>query len=81
MLSGCKAGHAISTAVQEKNLGLETTGISHYVNWWKEDYINVGNYVDMMKNYPLMLKFGLKFILILQDLGKKSKKHGEVEQT
>jgi len=49
MLSGCKAGHAISTAIQEKNLGLETAGISHYVNWWKEDYINVGNYVDMMK--------------------------------
>jgi len=40
MLSGWKAGQAVSTAVQEKNLGLETTGISQYVNWWKGAYSN-----------------------------------------
>ena len=36
MVSGWKAGQAISTAVQEENLGLEVTGISQYTNWWKE---------------------------------------------
>jgi hypothetical protein len=40
MLSGWKAGQAVSTAVQEKNLGLENTGISQYVNWWKGAYSN-----------------------------------------
>jgi flavin-dependent dehydrogenase len=40
MISGWKAGQAISTAVQEDNLGLEVTGISQYANWWKEAYIN-----------------------------------------
>jgi len=55
MLSGLKAGHAISNAVQEKNLGLETTGISHYLNWWKKDYIDVGNYEAMMKGVGLRL--------------------------
>ncbi len=39
MVSGWKAGQAISTAVQEENLGLEVTGISQYTNWWKEAYI------------------------------------------
>jgi flavin-dependent dehydrogenase len=40
MISGWKAGQAISTAIQEANLGLEIKGISQYVNWWKEAYIN-----------------------------------------
>ena len=61
MLSGFKAGHAISTAVQEKNLGLETTGISHYLNWWKKDYIDVANYEAMTKGV------GLRLILTNED--------------
>jgi flavin-dependent dehydrogenase len=40
MVSGWKAGQAITTAVQEENLGLEVTGIAQYTNWWKEIYIN-----------------------------------------
>ena len=40
MISGWKAGQAISTAVQEENLGLEVTAISLYDNWWKEIYVN-----------------------------------------
>jgi len=40
IISGWKAGQAISTAVQEENLVLEVTGISQYTNWWKEAYIN-----------------------------------------
>jgi flavin-dependent dehydrogenase len=40
MISGWKAGQAITTAIQEENLGLEVTGISQYTNWWKEAYID-----------------------------------------
>jgi len=53
MLSGWKAGQAISTAVQEGNLGLEITGISQYVNWWKEAYINAYNHEDLIKGFAL----------------------------
>jgi digeranylgeranylglycerophospholipid reductase len=40
MISGWKAGQAISKAVQEENLELEVIGITQYINWWKEAYIN-----------------------------------------
>jgi flavin-dependent dehydrogenase len=40
MISGWKAGQAISTAVQEENLELEVAATSLYSNWWKEIYIN-----------------------------------------
>lgn len=53
MLSGWKAGQAISTAVQEANLGLETTGISQYVEWWKEAYVNRYDHADMIKGFAL----------------------------
>jgi digeranylgeranylglycerophospholipid reductase len=53
MLSGWKAGQAISTAVQENNLGLETIGISRYVNWWKEAYVNRYDHEDMIKGFAL----------------------------
>jgi len=43
MISGWKAGQAISTAIQEANLGLEINGITTYINWWKESYINYYN--------------------------------------
>jgi flavin-dependent dehydrogenase len=43
MISGWKAGQAISTAIQEANLGLETNGITQYSDWWKESYINYYN--------------------------------------
>jgi len=53
MISGWKAGQAISTTVQEGNLGLEVKGISHYVNWWKEAYVNRHSPDAMMKNFAL----------------------------
>ena len=53
MLSGWKAGQAISTAVQEANLGLEATGISQYVEWWKEAYVNRYDHADMIKGFAL----------------------------
>ena len=49
MISGWKAGQAISTAVQEENLGLEVTAISQYINWWKETYINRYDHEVYMK--------------------------------
>jgi digeranylgeranylglycerophospholipid reductase len=57
MICGWKAGHAISLALQEENLGLEVTSISRYVNWWKEDYISYYDYDAYMKNWALPLIF------------------------
>ncbi len=57
MISGWKAGHAISLALQEENLQLEATAISRYVDWWQQDYINYYNYDDYMKNWALPFIF------------------------
>ncbi len=53
MISGWRTGQAISTAVQEKNLGLETTGISRYVNWWKEAYANFFDFESALRGFAL----------------------------
>jgi digeranylgeranylglycerophospholipid reductase len=53
MMSGWKAGQAISTAVRERNLGLEIKGLSEYVNWWKDSYINSYNHETYMKTWAL----------------------------
>jgi digeranylgeranylglycerophospholipid reductase len=53
MVSGWKAGQAAATAVQEENMGLETNGISQYVNWWKEAYINFYNHEDYLRGFVL----------------------------
>jgi len=53
MISGWKAGQAISTAVQERNLGLEVKGISLYVNWWKKAYVDYYSHEAYMKNWVL----------------------------
>jgi len=53
MVSGWRAGQAVSTAVQESNLGLETKGISFYVNWWKQAYINYYSHEVYIKSYAL----------------------------
>jgi len=39
MLSGWKAGHAVATAVQEQVVGMETSGISQYNDWWQATFI------------------------------------------
>ena len=62
MLSGWKAGQAISTAVQEENLGLEVTGITQYTNWWKEAYIN---YYD--QELYLKAAFSTPYILTIAE--------------
>jgi hypothetical protein len=53
MISGWKAGHTVSTALREENLGLEITGISRYVDWWKEEYINYYSPDAYMSNWAL----------------------------
>ena len=40
MICGWKAGHAVSVALQEENLGLEVTAITRFADWWKESYVN-----------------------------------------
>ncbi len=40
LISGWKAGHAASVALQEEYLGLEVTATSQFANWWKEAYVN-----------------------------------------
>jgi flavin-dependent dehydrogenase len=42
LISGWKAGQALSTAVQEEKLGIKLNGVSQYTNWWKETYIEPG---------------------------------------
>ena len=53
IISGWKAGHCVSLAIQEENLGLEVTGISKYADWWKEEYANYYSPDAYMKNWAL----------------------------
>jgi len=50
---GWQAGHAVSLALQEENLGLEVTAISQYVNRWQEDHLQYHSYDAIMKNWAL----------------------------
>jgi hypothetical protein len=50
---GWQAGHAISLAIQEENLGLEVTAISRYINRWQEEHLKHHSYDDMMKIWAL----------------------------
>jgi hypothetical protein len=53
MMSGWRAGQAVSTAVSERNLGLEINSFSDYVNWWNKAYINSYNHETYMKTWAL----------------------------
>ena len=53
MISGWKAGHAVSVALQEENLGLEVTALSQFANWWQEAYVNYYSADVYMKNWAL----------------------------
>jgi len=55
MISGWKAGHAVSLALQEENLELEVTALAHFDNWWKEAYVNYYSQDELMKNPVLNL--------------------------
>jgi len=58
IISGWKAGQAISTAVQEENLGLEVTATNQYINWWQETYINRYDHEAYMKGLARSLVYG-----------------------
>ena len=62
MISGWRAGQAICTVLRETNLGLETTGISEYVKWWKDTYINCYNQENYMKG-----AYGQSFIFTTEE--------------
>jgi flavin-dependent dehydrogenase len=53
MISGWRAGQAVTAAIQEENLGLEVTGTSQYVDWWNKAYINYYNHEDYMRGMTL----------------------------
>lgn len=53
MTCGWKAGQAISAAVRERNLKLRITGISRYLNWWKEVFVRGYDHEAYMKNWIL----------------------------
>lgn len=53
MISGWKAGQAISTAVRENCLDLHVNGVNEYIKWWHDAYINYYNYEHYMKGMTL----------------------------
>jgi len=50
---GWQAGHAISLAIQEENLGLEVTAISRYINRWQEEHLKHHSYEALMKTWAM----------------------------
>jgi len=55
MICGWKAGQAVSIALRQENLGLESTGIPQYVKWWQETFIEGYDHEAYMKNWVLGL--------------------------
>jgi flavin-dependent dehydrogenase len=60
MLSGWKAGQAVSTAVLENKIGMESSGVNQYLSWWKKTYIDFYSYDAFMKGncFPYILTNG-----------------------
>lgn len=57
IISGWKAGHAVSLALQEARFGLEVTAIPGYADWWRKDY------ADCYSSDAYMKVWALPFIL------------------
>ena len=53
MISGWKAGNAVAAAVKEDQVGIEAKGISDYVNWWQDVYVNGYRHEDYIMNFAL----------------------------
>lgn len=62
MISGWRAGNAVATSIIERRIGIGTEGISHYLRWWRENYIEKYNHEDYVKN------FTFPYILSEEDL-------------
>jgi flavin-dependent dehydrogenase len=53
MISGFKAGNAIAAAVKEDNIGIYSRGITDYVKWWQDVYVNGYRHEDYIMNFAL----------------------------
>jgi digeranylgeranylglycerophospholipid reductase len=53
MISGWKAGNAVAAAVKEDAVGIEPRGISDYVKWWQDVYVNGYRHEDYIMNFAL----------------------------
>lgn len=53
VISGWKAGQAIATAIRERELDLEITGIPRYIDWWKKAFVEGYDHEAYMKNWVL----------------------------
>jgi digeranylgeranylglycerophospholipid reductase len=53
IISGWKAGHGVSLALQEERFGLEVTAIRGYADWWKKDYADCYSSDGYMKVWAL----------------------------
>ncbi len=53
MISGWKAGNAVAAAVKEEQVGIEPRGISDYVKWWQDVYVNGYRHEDYIMNFAL----------------------------
>jgi flavin-dependent dehydrogenase len=53
IISGWKAGHAASLALQEENLSLAITATTKFADWWKKVYINYYSTEVYMKGFTL----------------------------
>ncbi len=51
MISGWRAGNAVATSVIENKVGIKVKGISHYLRWWKENYLDKYSHEDYVKNF------------------------------
>lgn len=53
IISGWKAGNAVSLALQEERFGLEITALASYSDWWKKDYAECYSADAYMKVWAL----------------------------
>ena len=51
MISGWRAGNAVATSIIERRIGREVEGVTHYIRWWRENYIDKYSHEDYVKNF------------------------------
>ena len=53
MISGWKAGCAVAAALKEDKVGMQSQGISSYLDWWKSTYIEKCSHEAYLMNFAL----------------------------
>jgi flavin-dependent dehydrogenase len=53
MISGWKAGSAIAAALKEDKAGMQSQGISSYIDWWKRTYIEKCPHEAYLMNFAM----------------------------